>query len=81
MNTQKAFLEFRTHRGGNILDGKAGGVCPNDTIRTNHFFHFREEILFDLQVLDDDFQKKVNIFQHIQVVFEVSYGDQRSILL
>ncbi len=63
------------------LIGIPGCVGRDDTSGLDDLLDFSEELLFDLQVLDDDFDDPVDIGQPAEIVFKIAHSDHGGIFL
>ncbi|MBV6465324.1 MAG: hypothetical protein PGMFKBFP_00600 [Anaerolineales bacterium] len=70
------FEALRASR-GDVLDGDARSIRRDNTRRLADFVNARHQILFDLQVLDDDLDNPVRFRHRVEIVLQVSERDQR----
>ena len=63
---------------GKLLEWNTAGVRSNDRAGPALLLDLLVQAAFDFEVLDDCFDDQIAIFQLRQVVFKVSYADERS---
>ncbi len=73
------FFQFGSKIGGDILDRDTGCVRRDDASGSDDLLDFGKELLFDLQVLDNDFDDPVDIGQPAEIVLKISRPDHGGI--
>ncbi len=62
---------------GKLLERNSAGVRSNDCAGPAMLFNLFVKLALDCQILDDGFDDQITVFQLRQVVFKVSYADER----
>src|SRR5438105_15602805 len=78
MHAEKVGAKILRASLGELFERNAAGVRSDDGSRPAMLLDLFVQAAFDFEILDYRFDDQVAVFQFRQIVFEVSYGNQRS---